>query len=314
MGHKYDATITVKDTMNIPAVIQIKEIPAAGSPDMTKLGALATSLKSHMNGGIAAYALLDWEDTAVTDVSTPVGVNSDKALILYQWFDADDIQQYGRLILPNPRVGLHFEAVEGEGYRMLAASKTTLEGILSAASGLAITVSEGKLIHQSGKKSKSHTSIGFIDELVSTAWMQFPLVTDTAALGTMAGALVNGNFSGSKITTASSLTKTEVLPDQSAGIGLAAVDGDDPKFTTVETRAILKFRYRDGTVKKYMNCLLPSVERTVCELTGKKKDSWKVKKAVADGIALSLTALFGSGNKAVYYESCKMKVKNIRSM
>ena len=313
MGHKYDGTITVKDTLNISATIPIMDIPAAGSPDMTKMLALATSLKSHLNGGIVSYALLDWEDTLATDATTPTGVNSDKALILYEWADAGDIVHYERLILPNPNVATHFEPVEGEGYRMLAASMTSLGTLLSTASGLTITVNEGKLIHQSGRKVKGATSIGFKDSIKQTAWMQFSYATTAAALTTLANAIATGQYSLSKVTVASFLTKTEVLPDQSSGIGLAAVDADAMSFTTVETRAFLTMSYLEGDIKKFMRFLMPSIKNSDCVI-GTGKDDWKLTKAVGDGVALSLVALFGSANKNVGYVRCSMKVKDLKSV
>jgi hypothetical protein len=314
MSHIFDATITFAGTDDIPTTSHIKDIPAASAPDLTKLLGVATSIKSHVNAGIRMYTLLDWEERIINPITTAAGVNSDKAFIDYEYVPTGGARQYGRFVLPNPNVPTHFEDLPGEGFRMLEASRAALATLLSTASGLTITVTEGKLGYQDGQRNrgKSGSCIEFSDSVGGQAYMGFPVATSADALVTLAGALDSGLYSLSQVTCAYFLTKTFAIPDPTSGIGLAEDDADDIKFSTCETRANMKFYYLDGGQKKYMSFLLPSIKNSDCVRNG-PRSGWKVRVPVGDGIALSLTAMFGSANRQPRYIRSKIKVKNIRS-
>lgn len=315
MGHVFDAEITVKDTMGIRASAFLRAIPTAGTPDMTKMLALATSLKSHLNGGIESYSLLDWLETLIVPVFTPAtGVNSDKALILYEYEDGAGNVVYGRSILPNPDVLNHFEQVEGEGFRMLAESRDEMTVLFQAASGnTTFRVVVGKLMHQHGRgnRGRRDTCIQFTDSLGKRAYMAIPFASSSGALVSLAEAFDESVFSNSQITRAWYLTKTDAITDPTSGIGLPAEDADQIAFTTVETRAMLKMYYLQDSRKRFMKFMMPSIKNSACERSG---DDWRVLNAAGQGVALSLRALFGAGNRDVSYLSCRMRVKDLRLM
>lgn len=316
MAHIWEATYTIKDTGGITTTGKIRKIPAASTPTLAKMLTMVTALKAFMNGGVLEYSLFDWDETpfATPTITDPEGLNSVKALITFQYVNGSNELIYDRCYLPNPDVANHFEMVAGEGYRMLAASQATLETAMSTVTGLTISIIEVKLVTQSGHHARTASCVMFKDSVGALCPMNIPLATTGAALATFAGALDTGGFSRSTVYNSTFLTKTMAVPDPSAGIGLPAVDAGDPAFTSVETRATLKFGYLVGAKKKYMSVILPSVKNSSCVTTEKKKDAWKFVYANGGTVAGALNTMFTGGSKTVAYRSSKVKIKDLQTI
>jgi len=294
---KYDATITFESFDGIQSTSQITDIPLAAAPDMTKLLTLATAIKDISNAAIFGYALLGWEEDAVTDATVISGTNSDKGLVSYQWEDTAGILQHGLLWIPNPSLA-HYEIIEGTGQRMLASSRALLEAALSAASGETITVTEGKVAYKSSKKGRARTmnSLEFEDETGGMAYMSFPLASSLSALTTLASSLVTNAFSTSQIKRAFFLTKEEAQPVQGSGIGLAV----DAPFTSVESRVTAKFSFIVGGLRKYMRFTIPAPILANTQIVGKGRE---IVKADGQTLAAAFTTFFGAGRTVVFVSS-----------
>lgn len=314
MGHVWDATYTVKSIDGLVTTGVIRNIPAASTPTQAKLLAFVTDVKGLINGGVQEHNLLDWNEDVIAGTVTPEGLNSDKAMISYQYMDADDITKFERMYLPNPDVATHFEAVGGEGYRMTAAARTTFAGLLSTATGLTITVSEGKLVSQAGYHGRRDHHVLYEDETGNLCPMHVLLATNAGTLSAFATAAQG--FSLSKTVKATFLTRTRTINDPAAGIGLAETDALKIDFSSVEAQMKARFFYADGEKRKYMTVLLPSIARSACYQTAKKKNAWKLLNTIADplgnDLATSLNTLLGA-TKIVAYKGSKFDGINLKT-
>lgn len=307
----FQGKITFIDVGNIKAGTTLVDIPAASTPDMTKLLGLATSLHSYVFPGVFSYALLNWTEGAMTTpLASATGSNCDKAQINYSWLDANDETQYGTLWIPNPDPS-HFELVQGVGYRMLSASKVLLETSLSAASGLDINVLEGKMeyqVHEAGKGARHESCLEFIDAAENISYMSFPLASSSILLIALGDALNTDAFTQSVLAKSYFLAKTEAMPDPSAGAGLPAAGTWD----CVETRAYAKFAYMEGGKKKYQTLMLPGIRQTDCEQEPGQK-GWKLNAVTGAGIGLALTSFYGTSFRNLRFVGSRIDVKQLQN-
>jgi len=299
----FNAQINWIDVGAIKASSHLFDIPAASAPDMTKLLALATSLHSYSRAGVATYALLQWTEGAMTTpLGAAVGSNCDKAQINYKWIAGGD-QRFGTFWIPNPDPTI-FELVTGVGYRLTAAAKALLEASLSTASGLTISIVEGKPEYResdAGIGGKNESCLQFIDEAGNYSYMSFPLAASSALLIGLGDAFNTDSITQSILDRSFFLAKTEANPAIAAAAGA---------WDCVETRAYAKMQYISGGKKHFQTIMIPAPIATNCEQnTGQR--GWNLTKVVGDGIALALTSFYGSGNRSLTFVGSRVDVKQL---
>lgn len=302
----FNAKINWIDVGALKATSSLYDIPAASTPDMTKLLALATSLHSYSRAGVLTYALLQWtEGEMTTPLAAAVGSNCDKAQINYKWIDAGGSQQFGTLWIPNPDPTI-FELITGVGYRLTAAAKALLETSLSTASGLTISIVEGKPEYKesdAGIGGKNDSCLQFIDEAGNYSYMAFPLASSSALLIALGDAFNTDSITQSVLDRSFFLAKTEASPAIAAATGA---------WDCVETRAYVKMQYIAGGKKRYQTIMIPAPLATNLEQNVGQR-GWNFTKAVGEGIALALTSFYGAGNRTLTYVGSRVDVKQLQN-
>lgn len=301
-----NAKINWIDVGAIKASSSLYDIPAASTPDMTKLLGLAMSLRSYSRAGILTYALLQWtEGEMTTPLASAVGSNCDKAQINYKWIDAGGSQQFGTLWIPNPDPAI-FELITGVGYRLTAAAKTLLETSLSAASGLTISIVEGKPEYKesdAGIGGKNDSCLQFVDEAGNHSYMSFPLAASSALLIALGDAFNTDSITQSILDRSFFLAKTETDP------GLPAATG---AHDCVETRAYIKMQYVSGGKKRFQTIMIPAPISTNLEQNVGQR-GWNVNKVTGDGIALAMTSFYGSANRTLTFVGSRVDIKQLQN-
>jgi hypothetical protein len=213
------------------------------------------------------------------------------------------------LWIPAPMMN-NYVFVPGVGYRMTAAAGDILKAALVAMTAQAtLQFSFGVLDYsESDTSSRQESCIQYQDEAGNKCWMGVPQPTTVGAMQTFNGVL-NGFTMCQCIDAIWANPTVVVVPD---GDPLAATTNDDLGFDSVETRAKLKFRYNVGTRKKTMSLTLPAIKLSNCS-SGPGSRGYRVVDVVGQGIALAITAFYGSSNRNAKYHSGKVDVKNLEN-
>jgi hypothetical protein len=300
--------IKYRDAGQIEAIDVVRDLPT-GTSIGSMLG-LATSLHNHSNAGVVEYGLLDFEHITVNVGTLVTGADVHNKGRTHFTYTTDNNETVSvTLWIPSPMMN-NYSFIEGVGYRMHAAAGEILKvGLIDLIGQADLQFSYGVLDYRESEKGARHGScLQFQDESQNSCWMGVPQPVSAAAL--QAFQAIVGPFSMCQCIDGVYVNPTVVVVP--TGDPLLDTTEDDLGFDSVETRALMKFRYQQGTRKKTMSLMLPAIKTSRCT-SGEGGRGYKVGQVYGEGIALSVTALYGSSNRNATFKSGKIDVKNLQN-
>jgi hypothetical protein len=300
--------IKYRDEGGIEAIDFVRDLP--NTIAINQMLGLATHLHGLSNAGIVEYGLIAYQSYAPPAGALVAGANvHNKGRCHFTYQSATSETKTLSLWIPAPMMN-NYTFVQGVGYRMTAAAGAILQAALRNLTLITdLQFSIGVLDYrESASHSHSESAIQYKDSAGNTCWMNLPQPVSVGAMETFNG-IINGFSMCTCVEAVYAEPTVVVVPDTDE---LASKTNDDLGFDTVETRAIMKFRYVAGTRKKTMSLTLPAI-KTSSVVSEVDSDGYKVIEVIGQGVALAITALYGAGVRAPVFKSSKVDVKNLKT-
>jgi len=291
--------------------IGLNGLDPADTNVMTKLNALATTLRTYTNCAITEYGVTVPQITDITGENPTTGVydsSMQKGIIRFSYSENNENKSIA-LYIPAPNVA-GYVWVDEVGYRVEEGTADAIRAALVTATGKTGLVVESGVIEYIDGKSTRPTDgayIKFKDDFDRVQYMGVPEVDDLAKLAAFSAAL----FQGSSAYTNAAPVQIGVM---TPSIAYRSTDTPDTEsgYDTVEWRGVFKFSYLTSANKrKIMSFTLPGLKDSLIFGVGNKKDLY-IEKATGDAIGVALATLYGSGNRQCHYESCKIDKVNLK--
>jgi hypothetical protein len=292
------AYLKFKDVGGIQSMAWFKDM--ANSVAIGTVATFAALVKARSNAGLIEYGLIRSTgfDLSVGGIAGPESNVKNKARLHFNWINTNGETKNVALWIPAPDMAM-FENVEGVGYRVLQASGEAIRDALRTMTGITdLAFSVGVLDYSESKAgSRSENSIEFTDVVGNKCWMAVPQPVSMAAMQTF-GSFIDG-YSIAPIGRGvySEPESVILLSTNPTTIPNTDINGLD----SVERRCVCKFAYIEGTRRKFMTMNLPApVSANLTQ--GKDKKGYSLDVATGNGLAIDITALYGSGNRTVSFK------------
>lgn len=300
--------IKYRDEGAIEAIDFVRDLP--NTVAINQMLGLAMHLHNLSNAGVVEYGLIAYESYAPDpgNLVAPADIHN-KGRCHFTYQSANSETKTMSLWIPAPMMN-NYTFNQGVGYRMSIAAGAILRDALRALTLITdIQFSHGVLdYNESESHGRSESAIQYEDSVGNTCWMNLPQPVSVGAMSAF-NTVLNG-FTMCKCVEAVYANPTVVIVDPTDT--LAGMTLDDLGFDSVETRAVLKFRYTTGTRKKTMSLTVPAIKtsQVVSEEGGR---GYKVLDVIGTGVALAITSLYGAPVRTVSFKTSKVDVVNLKN-